>query len=98
MASPEAFFFDMVERTDEQIANVMVRDRVVDVLTATLFGEKPRAVELLEPLRDGGHLLIELLRERRHAVLLVEQALDQLQTLWRAERPKQVRSVGAGPI
>jgi hypothetical protein len=96
MASSEAFFFDVIERTDEKIANVVVRDRVVDVLAAPLFGEEPRTVELLEPLRDGGHLLIELLRERRHAVLLVEQALDQLQPLWRAECLKQLGGVSAG--
>jgi hypothetical protein len=96
MASPEAFFFDMVECADEQIANVVVGDRVVDVLAAPLFGEEPRAVKLLEALRDGGDFLVELLRERGHAVLLVEQALDELQPLWRAECLKQLGGVSAG--
>jgi hypothetical protein len=63
LASLEAIFFDVIEGVGEQLADVMIRDSVVDMFPAAFLDEEPRPMELLEPLGDGRDLLSELLRQ-----------------------------------
>ena len=81
IASFEALFFDMVECCGQEFSYVMVGDGIVNVLSAPLFGEQSRPVELLKSLRNGGDLFIEFLRQLRDTVLLIQQSLHQLKSL-----------------
>ena len=38
----------MIEGVDEEVSDVMIRDRVVDVLATSLLDDKPRTMKLLE--------------------------------------------------
>ena len=80
-ASAEAVFFDVIKGVDEEVPDVMIRDRVVDVLAASLLGDKTRTMKLLEALRHRGDLLAELFSQLGHAVLSVQQQFHQLKPL-----------------
>lgn len=80
-ASAEAVFFDVIKGVDEEVPDVMIRDRVVDVLAASLLGDETRTMKLLEALGHRGDLLAELFSQLGYAVLSVEQQFHQFKPL-----------------
>ena len=83
----------MVERAGQEIPHVVVGNGVVDVFASALFGQQPCAVQLLQSLRNGRHLLVQFLGELSDAVFLIEQSLHQLESLWRTQGLKQQGSI-----
>ena len=77
-ASAEAVFFDVIKGVDEEVPDVMIRDRVVDVLAASFLGDETRTMKLLETLGHCGDLLAELFSQLGYTVLSVQQQFHQL--------------------
>jgi hypothetical protein len=80
----------MIEDLAEKVADVVVRERVVDMLALTRAGDESRTGELLEPLRHRRQRRLGLGRELGDTVTLRLKDLHQTQPRWIAQRGEQL--------
>ncbi len=94
MGCQSRFFGGVGQGTADELGDVGVRERVVDVLAVAPTGDQALGVEELEALGDGGHTVARFLRQLGHAALTKRQAFQHAEPGGIAHGAEQ----GRGPL